>query len=78
VDFASPLEAEQPSDVLACSVFASPSQVRCEKRCLTMTETAWAPSPMMPRYSLLADGIAYRPVALLDQPHPQGDMPHAA
>jgi hypothetical protein len=78
VDFLSPLESEQPSDVLSCSVFANPSQVRCQKRCLTMTETAWAPSAMMPRYSLLADGVAYRPVALPDRPHPEGDMPQAA
>lgn len=77
VDFASPLDGKHPSDVLSCSVFADPSQVRCEKKCLTMTETGWAPSPMMPRYCLLADGVAYRPVA----PHPEhaaADVQHAA
>lgn len=78
VEFLSPPDAGQPSDVLSCSVFSNPYHVACKKGCLTMTETGWTPSPMMPRYSLLADGVAYRPAGSPHRPDSPGDLPRAA
>jgi hypothetical protein len=51
---------EQPADVLACSVFSDPHRVTCEKRCLGLAQVRTAAVPLMPRFSLLADGVAYR------------------
>jgi hypothetical protein len=78
VEFLSPPEAGQPSEVLSCSVFSNPYHVTCEKRCLTISEAGWTASPMMPRYSLLADGVAYRPAGSPHGPDSPGDMPRAA
>ena len=50
---------EEPADVLACSVFGSRA-VACEKKCRAMTSVAWAPSPMVPRFGLIADDVAMR------------------
>ena len=72
VEFLIPPGAGQPSDVLSCSVFSEPYHVRCHKGCLAMAETGWMPSPMMPRYALLADGLSYRPVGPPDGPAPKG------
>jgi hypothetical protein len=61
VEFLGETASDHPADVLSCSVFApKPYHVRCEKGCLGLAETRGALSPMMPRYALLADGVAYR------------------
>jgi len=51
--------AEHPTDVVQCSLFAD-GRVRCGKGCLLHAEVGWAPSPMVPRFALLADGAAPR------------------
>lgn len=51
--------AEHPSDVLTCSAFPG-GAVTCAKGCLEHADTAWEPSPMTPRYALIADGTAVR------------------
>lgn len=61
VEFLTPSGAQEPTDVLSCSVFApKPYHVRCEKGCLGLAKSGWASSPMMPRYALLSGGVAYR------------------
>lgn len=50
---------ERPTDVAACSRFGD-GKVVCGKECLALTAVGWAPSPMVPRFSLLADGTAPR------------------
>lgn len=50
---------DRPLDVLECSEF-DPRPVRCAKACLTVAAARPAPSPMVPRYALLADGVAPR------------------
>jgi hypothetical protein len=63
VEFLTAPGADEPSDVLSCSVFAPKAyHVRCEKGCLGLAKTGWAASPMMPRFSLLSGGVAYRAV----------------
>lgn len=49
-----------PVDVSACSAFRDPRRVRCGKACLAQAETHWAPSPMAPRFALIAGGVSYR------------------
>ena len=49
-----------PADVAACSRFADPEDVRCEKKCLAMMQTRVVPSPMVARFALLAEGEANR------------------
>jgi hypothetical protein len=78
VEFLSLPGAGQPSDVLACSVFPKPDHVRCGKACLKLAESGWMPSPMMPRYALLADGVSYRPVRAPGDPAPEGGSPREA
>lgn len=51
---------EHPDRVLSCSAFGQPRKVTCEARCRELVETAWAPSPMVPRFSLIADGAVTR------------------
>ena len=53
---------EHASDVLTCSVFGT-GPVRCERACLGVTETTWEPSPMAPRYSLIAGDTVLRDTA---------------
>ena len=65
--------SDRLSDVLSCSVFPKPYHVRCRKDCLKMAEAGWAPSPMMPRYALLANGVAMRPVSTRHSPDPGPD-----
>ena len=60
VEFLSPSGSDKPTDVLSCSVFDKPYHVRCKKGCLTMAVTGRTPSPLMPRFALLADGVGYR------------------
>lgn len=67
VEFLTAPGADEPSDVLSCSVFApKPYHVRCEKGCLGLAKTGWAASPMMPRFSLLSGGVAYRAATRAD------------
>ena len=49
----------RPVDVTACSLFAG-GEVRCAKGCLGLGQVGWTPSPMVPRFALLADGTATR------------------
>ncbi len=82
IEFLTPQGAGQPSDVLSCSVFPHPSHIRCKKECLKLAQSGWMPSPMMPRFSLLADGVSYRRGGPPDRPAPEGspreDMSRAA
>jgi hypothetical protein len=48
-----------PTDVAACSRFGH-GKVACGKQCLTLAAVGWTPSPMVPRFALLADGTAAR------------------
>ncbi len=52
-------EREGELDVVACSVFGD-GKVTCQKTCRALASVGWAPSPMVPRFSLLADGTAPR------------------
>ena len=72
VEFLSSPGAAKPTDVLSCSVFDKPYHVRCKKGCLAMAETGWMPSPLMPRFALLADGVAYRTADPPEGPAPDG------
>lgn len=65
VAFLSPAGADHPSDVVSCSLWTD-GAIRCKKGCLAMASTGWAASPMVPRYSLVADGVALRDVARID------------
>lgn len=53
-------DLEHPDRVLSCSMFGEPKKVTCEARCREIVDTAWAPSPMVPRFSLIAGGAAPR------------------
>ena len=50
---------DHPTDVAACSHFGD-SNVLCGKKCLAVATVGWEPSPMVPRYSLVADDTAPR------------------
>lgn len=63
VAFVTPPDSEAPSDVLSCSLFADERGIRCTKGCLRLARTGWMPSPMVPRYSLVADGVTSRDAA---------------
>ena len=52
-------EGGAPADVVACSAFDG-RPVTCEKKCRALACGAWAPSPMVPRFALLADDVAIR------------------
>ena len=62
--------SDHPSDVLSCSVFEKPYHVRCKKACLALAETHSVSMSLLPRYSLIAGGTAYRVAA---SPGPVGD-----
>lgn len=49
---------EAPRDVVSCSVF--PGGVQCAKGCLDLVRVRWGPSPMVPRFSLIAGGVTPR------------------
>lgn len=53
--------SDQPADVLSCTAFRDPHRIRCKKACLGLAETGWAPSPMVPRFALIAGGVTHRP-----------------
>jgi hypothetical protein len=63
VEFLTPSGSEKTTDVLSCSVFSEPYQVRCQKGCLELATAGWSPPLTVPRYALLADGVALRPVS---------------
>jgi hypothetical protein len=50
----------RPADIAACSDFPDPEHVTCKKTCLDTASACWEPSPMTPRYSLIADGVSPR------------------
>jgi hypothetical protein len=47
------------ADVCACSAFGD-GAVTCGKACRALTTVGFAPSPMVPRFGLLADEEAFR------------------
>ena len=59
-DFLTGAGSERPGDVLSCSAFGKPDDVRCQKACLDLAETRSVSSALLPRYSLIAGGTAYR------------------
>ena len=59
-DFLTEVGSDHPSDVVSCSVFANPHHVRCRKECLGLAETRSVATSLLPRYSLIAGGTAYR------------------
>jgi hypothetical protein len=63
VEFLTPTDSEKTTDVLSCSVFAEPYHVRCKKGCLDLATAGWSPPLTVPRYALLAEGVALRPVS---------------
>jgi hypothetical protein len=63
VAFVTPPGTDRPSDVASCSLFTGGRGIRCRKGCLGLARTAWTPSAMTPRYSLVADGVAFRNAA---------------
>jgi hypothetical protein len=83
VEFLTEVGSDRPNGVLSCSVFVpKPYQVRCEKACLGVAMTGCASSPMMPRYALLANGVAYRIMSAPERLHtpdtPQDGVARAA
>lgn len=59
-DFVTAAGSDRPSDVLSCSAFEEPAHVRCQKSCLGLAETHSVSTALLPRYSLIAGGTAYR------------------
>jgi hypothetical protein len=53
-------DSTQPLDVASCSVFENSRQVRCKKGCLDLVTLGAVASPLMPRFSLIDGGVAYR------------------
>ncbi len=51
---------ERPGDVQSCSAFSEPRRIRCKKACVELAQTGSISSPMVPRFSLVAGGVAYR------------------
>jgi hypothetical protein len=61
-------DVDRPLDVLECSEF-DPEPVGCKKGCLALATAKPAPSPMVPRYALIADGVACRQDAPQEDAH---------
>jgi hypothetical protein len=59
-DFLTESGSERPADVLSCSAFGRPDDVRCQKACLDLAESHSVSTALLPRYSLIAGGTAYR------------------
>jgi hypothetical protein len=70
-DFLTEVGSDHPSDVVSCSAFAKPRKVRCRKACLDLAETHSVSTSLLPRYSLIAGGTAYRVEA--SSAHRDGD-----
>ena len=62
-DFLTGPGGDRPSDVLSCSAFGRPDDVRCQKACLELAESQSVSAALLPRYSLIAGGTAYRVAA---------------
>jgi hypothetical protein len=81
-DFLTEVGSGHPSDVVSCSAFAKPRHVRCRKTCLDLAETHSVSTSLLPRYSLIAGGTAYRveasPVHRDGDPTPDNDVGRAA
>ena len=73
---------DHPSDVLSCSAFTEPLNVRCAKACRGLAEAHSVSATLMPRFSLIAGGTAYRAAAVPGRgdgdPRPEGDATRAA
>ena len=54
---------EQPVDVVSCSAFREPRRIQCDKACLGLVVVHGVSAMLQPRYSLVADGVAYRKAA---------------
>lgn len=80
-DFLTESGSDSPSDVLSCSAFPNPARVSCKKACLGLAATRSVSAPLLPRYSLIAGGTAYRTSVADarggDRP-PGGNLDHAA
>lgn len=59
-DFMTEAGSDHPSNVLSCSAFSDPARVLCEKACLGFAGTHSISTVMLPRFSLIAGGTAYR------------------
>jgi hypothetical protein len=81
-DFLTEVGSGHPSDVVSCSAFAKPRHVRCRKACLDLAETHSVSTSLLPRYSLIAGGTAYRveasPAHRDGDPTPDNDVGRAA
>lgn len=81
-DFLTAAGSDRPSDVLSCSIFSKPPHlVRCQKSCLGLAETHSVWMSLLPRYSLISGGTAYRvaaPRGLDGDAAPDGDVGRAA
>jgi hypothetical protein len=62
-DFLTESGSDRPSDVLSCSIFAQADRVRCQKSCLGFAETRSVSMSLLPRFSLISGGTAYRVAA---------------
>ncbi|HET7343757.1 MAG TPA: hypothetical protein VFL90_19995 [Methylomirabilota bacterium] len=59
VAFVTAPDSGAPADVMACSAFGD-GAVTCKKACVALGEVGWTPSPMVPRFALVSDGVAVR------------------
>lgn len=59
-EFLTPSGQERPVDVLSCSAFRDPQAIRCKKKCLALASLHAVSQAMLPRWSLVAGGVAYR------------------
>ena len=59
VEFLTSPDATRPTEVRACSMFAD-GRICCAKGCRDLAESAWTPSPAVPRFALIAGDTTYR------------------
>jgi hypothetical protein len=59
VEFLTSPDSVRPTEVRACSMFPD-GRIACGKGCCDLSETAWTPSPAMPRFALIAGDTSYR------------------
>ena len=59
VEFLTSPDSVRPTEVRACSMFPD-GRIGCDRDCCDLSETAWAPSPVTPRFALIAGDTAYR------------------
>jgi hypothetical protein len=59
VEFLTSPDAPRPTEVRACSMFPD-GRIGCRQGCCDLSETSWAPSPVTPRFALIAGDTAYR------------------